>query len=45
MQLIAHMLNPDVSARRSHVAGAQQPRSPYIYAVGGNDGAIVKDIY
>ena len=25
--------------KRSHVAGALQPRSPYIYAVGGNDGS------
>lgn len=26
-------------SKRSHVAGALQPRSPYIYAVGGNDGS------
>lgn len=39
---IAPTLSPDVFSgflcRRSHVAGVQQPRSPYIYAVGGNDG-------
>ena len=29
----------DMPTPRSHLSGALQPRSPYIYAVGGNDGS------
>ena len=28
----------EMPTARSHLSGALQPRSPYIYAVGGNDG-------
>jgi len=29
----------EMPSARSHLSGALQPRSPYIYAVGGNDGS------
>lgn len=29
----------EMPTRRSHLSGALQPNSPYIYAVGGNDGS------